>query len=865
MNIYEKSVEQVIKAFNTDLIKGLSFSEAKEYLKKYGPNIIPIKRPLTYLEIFLSQFKNPLIYILIAAAAIIFFFDNKEDAFFISFILLLNALVGTYQEGRSGNILNKLQKIMHTHSVVIRDGKRHIIESSDLVPGDLILVVEGDQVPADARIIEVSNLEVDESSLSGESIPIIKITKKLSGKQPFFEQRNMIFSGTYVTRGSAKAIVSSTGIFTTIGFIKKEIEGIDTKIPLISSIEKIAFIALWAVIFICVALFFLGILTGKDVKSMLTMLAALFICVVPEGLPVIVTLILAMGVARLAKKNVLVKRLAAVEGLGQADVIAIDKTGTLTKNEVIVEKIITNSGIEIASDLSDKKIAFIAALISGAQIDKETTTEVSIKGDPTEVSLTKFGLLFGFDKFDLEKQLSLFKEISFSVKRKLKAIFVKVKQANCFLDYNKVYLFVLGAPEALDELVGSSNDFINIFLKDGYRVLSLAEKSFTQDEWLAYEKEYLQDPELEKFYDRGLSELKFTASYGMQDEIRPDVFKTIQYVKNNDIHVVMITGDHLETAKAIAQKSGILSEYELSVTGKDLEINDIEKISVFARVSPQEKLTIIKKFQKNGHIVAMTGDGVNDVPSLVAADLGIAMGQIGTEVAKEASDIIIMDDSFGSIVEAIEEGRHIFNILKKVLLYFFATNSAEILIILFALAIKFPLPLLAIQILWLNLITDGVLNLALSMEPKNELKEESFSKVETILINKNLFFRVLYMSVPMALGSLYLFNFYLSHGIMKARTVTFFTMAFFQMFNVWNCRSERDSVFFSGLFSNVYLLGSSILIFGLQLSMVYFKPMQLFFKTIKLNLQDWLLILLISSMIIVLEELRKLYLRVTRR
>ncbi|MCK4265387.1 HAD-IC family P-type ATPase [Candidatus Babeliales bacterium] len=869
MNAYLKDIDQIVSSLSTNLKNGLEGTEAKKRLKEVGMNAIPVKSSDSYLKIFISQFKNPLIYILIAAAVIIFFLEHKTDAFFITFVLLLNAVVGTYQEGRSGNIVDRLKKLMHTSSVVIRDGKKHILESTELVPGDLIALQEGDQIPADARLVSVNNLYVDESSLTGESFPVIKTIEKFDKELSYSEQTNMIFSGSYVTEGSAFAIVTATGILTVMGRLKGVIEKVDTKIPLLKNIERIAYAILWGVAFICIALFIVGFFTGQDLKSLLTMLTALFICVVPEGLPVIVTLVLAMGVARMAKKQVLVKRLAAVEGLGQVNVIAIDKTGTLTKNKMIVDKVIVDEKILEIEEVKDKKnLGLAAALLSSVQID-QSKRGVRIKGDPTEAALTHFGEIFGFTKTEIEKKLDLFKEIPFNHEHKIKAVIFRGNLPETSLTSDTVQVFVLGAPESIDNFLDNSlsaqtKDNLKSLSNEGFRVLSLANKTLNLDEWKEYNHKYFKNGATEGFYKDALNNLSFSCIYGIQDELREGVNETVKYAKDSGIHVVMITGDYLNTANGMAKKSGILKEGELSAIGSDLyqiSNEDLERTTVFARVLPQEKLEVIQMFRRTGHVVAMTGDGVNDVPSLAAADLGISMGQIGTEIAKEASDIILLDDSFGSIVEAIEEGRHIFNTLKKVILYFFSTNAAEILIVIFAMILGFPLPLLAIQILWLNLVTDGFLDLALSMEPKGELALKKIPpKKGKMLVDKSLIIRMLFMSIPMALISLYIFNFYIKDGEIKARTMALITMAILQLFNVWNCRSNKDSIV-TGFFKNKYLLASSIFVFLLQLIIVHMKPMQVLFRTVRLNFFDWFLILLAASVIVWVEELRKFFLR----
>ena len=878
MEFFKASPDAIEKHFETNLTQGLTKQEAQKRFKDVGPNRVPYKAPDSYIKIFFQQFKSPLIYVLLAAAAIIYFVDSKTDALFISFVLLLNAFVGTYQEGKSGNILSSLQKFLRTYCVVVRDGEREIVSSENIVPGDLVVLDEGDQVPADCRVIESTNLHVNQASMTGEAQPVQKNADALeaAGDVQTFEQHNMLFSGSFVTQGTAHAVVVATGISTQTGKLHKMVEEIDTSIPLKVEIEKIAYVVLWIVLAICAALFVIGFYTGRPVKELLTILTALFICVVPEGLPVIFTLVLAMGVGRMAQKMVLVKRLQAVEGLGQVDVTLLDKTGTLTRGEVGVQKIFidlhTHAVLEVEKThehTSLSLLAHTAAIMSGAQV--ETTTAqgrvvpVHAKGDQTEVALTTFARQFKVEKPELLKGFNYFKEQPFDYESKLKVAYIKTQSfAGIPLPSDATLMLVTGAPEVVwercTEVFGDGaahkitpdnahtiTTALHDMLGDGMRVVAAAYR-IVQGEG-------------------DVSSLTFTGMYGLSDTLREGVRKVVEHARESGLHIAMLTGDHEETAKSIAKQCGIFTAGDSVLSGEKLQAMLEQggipgtETTVFARVTPENKLAIVQRYRAAGHIVAMTGDGVNDAASIAAADIGIAMGRIGTEVAKEAADVIILDDRFESIIEALEEGRHIFYTLKRVILYFFSTNMAEILVILFAITLGFALPLNAIQILFINLVTDGFLNMSLALEPKEQEVLGQPNRRGERIIDGAMLGSMMFMAVPMALGCLYLFVFYYDTGLLKARTMALISMSLFQLFNAWNCRSSRLSVFSMSLFSNKALVLASVLVFLFQFAIVYIPPLQSLFRTQALNATDWLSAIAISSSIVLLEELRKIYKR----
>jgi ATPase, P-type (transporting), HAD superfamily, subfamily IC/ATPase, P-type (transporting), HAD superfamily, subfamily IC/ATPase, P-type (transporting), HAD superfamily, subfamily IC len=690
---------------------------------------------------FLRQFNSPLIYILLLAAVIIFFVgQDKLDAFIITGVLLFNAILGTVQEGKARSILESLKRYIKAECVAIRDGKTVFLDESKLVPGDIILLLEGERIPADARVIESTNLKVDEAVLTGESKPVKKFTEpiavalnepnalngssKLTGglsvnsgyahDVSVNKQENMVFRGTYIVAGSGKAIVTATGNSTQIGKISECVQEVQEEMPLRKELNNLS---KWIVAFIlltCVAIFVIGFFTGKPLRELFVTLTALFICVVPEGLPIVLTLILVMGARKLAKINVLVKKMQAVEGLGKVDTVLVDKTGTLTRNELVVSKIVID---DIYYDVSgqgyftqgqillDKKpvsvqenaklmlMAKAGCLLNRAEINYiKVTNTFEIKGDPTEAAMYVMSSKIGLEKECLNKHCEVIYEIPFSSKWRYHAVFCKIDGV--------ATVFISGAPEIImarsKNIAQENKNKLDLMLKDGFRVVAVAVKYFNEQEVKELEsfvknntgqdyagQDYIGqdsgDQGKEKFFESFVSSgLEFLGLCGINDSIRSEVVDLVKKTKRAGIDVVMLTGDHKQTAIFVASRVGIFVDGDLVVDGDTLEkmpekelLDNLDKITVFARVTPDQKLRIVNAYKNKGKIVAMTGDGINDAPSLVAANIGIAMGGIGTEVAKQASDIVLLDDSFSSIVAGIEYGRHILYTLRRVILYFF--------------------------------------------------------------------------------------------------------------------------------------------------------------------------------------------------
>lgn len=887
---YQKDISFIIQTLQTDSLYGLSAQEVEKRIKKYGANQLEEKKPPSWITIFFLQFTSPLIYLLVCAASLIFLVaDDKIDAFIILGILLFNAVIGTIQEGRTRKILISLKEFIVQEAIVIRNGKKQLIASTQLVPGDIVIIQAGQRVPADVRIIESHNVRVDEALLTGESGAIYKSNITYEEDVPLADRKNMLYSGTYMLSGWARVVVIATGMQTEIGGIQKSVQEIQTEVPLV---QEMRYLSWWIVSFIfltCLFLLSIGLLIGTPIKDLIIVLIALFICVIPEGLPVVLTLVLVTGVYRMAKQKVLVKNMQAVEGLGHTQVIVIDKTGTITRNEMIVthlfvdEHIITISGKGYYSEgslfFNGKQIKVqpgsdLYLLAQGLRlINSSTITFVhqrgtfDVKGDPTEAALYIAAQKIPIDEQELADYKKIY-EIPFDSEYRYHAGFYEYK--------GNGIAFVVGSGEAINVRAKKAlpDAIMQQFLQEGLRLVAVAIKKFD-----------IKDVKLNTGQDSLLffkkiidSELIPLAVCGIEDSIRSEASTMVSKARKAGLHIIMATGDHQRTALAIAKQVGIYKEGDEAIDGAEFdEISDeqlsdlIMHTTVFSRVIPDQKLRIIEALHQHGLTVAMTGDGINDAPSLVAADIGIAMGSIGTEIAKSASDIILLDDSFVNIINAIEEGRHIIYTIRRVILYFFSTNCAEILILLFTFLISlfYPrvslvFPLTAAQILWLNLITDGFLDTALAMEKKEQgllYQEQWTAKKQLKLIDAGLFWHMLWCAIPMALGSLLVFLLYRPYNIDLARTMTLVTLGMFQWFNAWNCRSVKLSIWQLGLLTNKWLILATMVVAFLQVLLLHVPFLQQIFGTIPLNMYQWIFAGLVASSIVVLEELRKWYVR----
>lgn len=879
MEFYNLKLKEVFdKLISSE--EGLTQEEAQKRLEEHGYNEIKEKKRISPVKIFLSQFKNFIVIILIMAAIIAalipiiekgihnIFLEDMIDSIVITIILFLNALLGFIQEYRAERAIEALKKLASPKARVLRNDKEIEISAKELVPGDIIILEEGNKISADARLIKEINLETQESALTGESLPVEKNVGILKEKT-LAERSNMVYSGTIITKGKAKAIVVNTGMKTEIGKIASLIQ--ETKeeaTPLQKRLAQLGKFLGILVLIICIIVFGIGVLSGIDILDMFIRAVSLAVAAIPEGLPAVVTISLALAVQRMAKKNALIRKLPSVETLGSTSVICADKTGTLTHNKMTVKKIFANNKImnvsgegytregKFSGNPKDFKLLLeIGALCNDSNLDTE---KEEVIGDPTEIALIVSASKAGIDKDELEEQHPRLEELPFSSERKMMTTVHQIEGSK--VAYTK------GAPDIVLEKCNKIYENMKIrkltkkdkdgilkindsFAKDALRVLGFAFKKLNK--------------KLEE------KDLIFVGLQAMIDPPRKDAIESIKASKLAGIRTIMITGDQELTAKAIAKQLGIRGD---SVTGKALEGKElssvIEDVSIFSRVTPKQKMAIIDALKEKDHVVAMTGDGVNDAPALKKADIGIAVGS-GTEVAKEASEMIITDDNFASIVKAIKEGRIIYDNIRKFVFYLLSSNMGEVLTIFTAILIGgllawksqgvIVLPLLAIHILWINLVTDGLPALTLSVEPAEPgiMERKPRNKKEKILSNK-LILRMFLIGIVMMLGTLFMFNKYLpSINPMKAQTIAFTTLMMFQMFNVLNSRSQNKSIFKIGIFSNKCLIGAIAISIVLQLLVIY-TPLSFWFKTTFLGAIDWLWIILVSSSVLIFGEILKL-------
>ncbi len=867
-NWWHLDTQEAIKRLETDSSKGLSLQEASSRLDKYGSNQLKEKKGRSPLSIFFEQFQDFIVWILISAALVSGFLKEWVDAFAIIGIVILNAILGFIQEYRAEKSLAALNKLSSPAVKVIRDGRHDLIPSNELVPGDLIELEAGDNVPSDSRLIWLSsNFGVQEASLTGESTPVLKTTLSLEEKDiPLADRANMVYMGTSVSSGKARALVCETGMQTELGNIAGMIQEIEQEAtPLQKKLEQFGK-RIVILCFILVGLVFvLGLLRGGKAMDMFLTAVSLAVAAIPEGLPAVVTIALALGVQRMVKRHALVRKLPSVETLGCATVICSDKTGTLTKNEMTVQSIFTgnklfkvtgvgyapegevsfnNQPVKLEDHPNLKQCLLSAILCNGAELIK-TNGVYKVVGDPTEGALLTAAAKIGLDKKTQEKDYSFVEEIPFDSERKKMTI---VREHD-----GKLFAFVKGAPDVLlNDCVGLTDTEKQNILKansdladQAMRVLAVAYRVLDE----------APDKYEAKLIERGLTYIGLLA---MIDPPREEVKRAIIECKEAGIKTVMITGDHKNTAVAIARELGFFKEGSLALTGEELDkINDedfldkVRRIPVYARVSPQHKLRIVRAWRRLGEVVAMTGDGVNDAPAVKEADIGVAMGITGTDVTKEVSDMVITDDNFASIVAAIEEGRGIYDNIKKFIHYLLSCNAGEILVMFISSLAGLPAPLLPIHILWVNLVTDGLPALALGVDPVSpKIMEQAPRKNDEPVITKERGWIMLTQGAFIAFCSLLAFTFVLfieKEGIERARTAAFIVLACSQLFHSFNCRNMKESLFKIGIFTNKKLILATSVSFLLQMSVVYVPFLQKVFKTEALGLFDWFLVLLISS------------------
>jgi Ca2+-transporting ATPase len=906
------SVDRSLEELGVDPDRGLSQDEVLERRTRYGPNELIERGLKSPWQILFEQFTDAMVIVLIVAAVISIFVKDPRDAIVIGAIVVLNAILGFVQEYRAERAMAALKRMAAPRVKVRREGELKQLDSHEVVPGDIILLEAGDAVPADARLINSANLRVQEASLTGESVPVDKQTEVLEAESiPVGDRSNMLFMGTAVTYGRGTAVVVETGMHTELGRIAELIQSVESEpTPLQRRMAQLGKTLALAALGIVVLVFLLGVLQGEDLAEMFFTAVALAVAAVPEGLPAVVTISLALGAQRMLRRQALIRKLPAVETLGSVTVICSDKTGTLTENRMTVKILdVAEHTLDLDEQLRDgmpvlraadersnltwtAQTALLAggALCNDAELkeDSESEGDFTTIGDPTEGALLVAAARNGVWKDEIAEQLPRVKEIPFSSERKLMTTVHELNLNGPEDAFGKQIHQILQKPDAeyiaftkgaVDRLLGLSasvwvegqlipmddswrerieaaNDGM---ASDGLRVLGVAYRAW------ADLPENLPDDQIE-------DELVFVGMVGMIDPPRPEVHEAVAMTKTAGIRPIMITGDHPLTAQRIAKDLGI-AQTEHTLTGVDLErlddaelADELENVSVFARVSPEHKLKIVRVLQDKGQIVAMTGDGVNDAPALRRSDIGVAMGITGTDVSKEAADMVILDDNFATIVRAVREGRNIYDNVRKFIKYTLTSNTGEILVMLLAPLLGMPLPLTAIQILWINLVTDGLPGLALSQEPPEEMIMERppHSPDENILA-RGMGRQIVWIGALMGIVSLGIGYAAWMVGDEYWPTMVFTTLTLSQMGNALAIRSQRDSLFKIGLLSNKPMLGAVVFTLVLQLIVTYWPPAQSLLGTQALPPLELALSLLVSTVVFWSIELSKWIARQDRK
>lgn len=856
---YLKSVEELLSDFNSKS-EGISNKEAQKRLEKYGPNIIKKKRTFKPLKVIISQFNSFLIYILLVASAISFLIGHSVDGFVISGIIVLNVSIGFFQQYKAENAISKLRKLVVSKTRVVRDGKQMEILSEELVPGDIIIFEAGDKVNADCRIIESENLETNEAILTGESLPVSKDIKAIKKEVPLAKRSNMLFAGTGITRGTGKGLVVSTGTKTIFGEIAQNLQEIkEVKTPMQKKLDKfskqVGFVILGLVAIVAA----LGFSDKFDLVEMFVMAVALAVSAIPEGLPAVLTIGFAIASVLMSKKNVIIRRLPAVESLGGVTVICSDKTGTLTEEKMTVEELFVNNKILIKKGkeifLGNKKINLeknkeliklveTSILCNNARFEKEKEDYTFI-GDPTEISLLESSISLGFNKKELIEQNPSIKKIEFDSVRKMMSI-VRIND-----DVKTMYskgAMVKIIERSTKELINGKEKKIT---KERKKELIEFSKEMESKAYrvLAFAKKHVKNKK-----DEDENNLTFLGFMGMIDPPRMEVKSAIKECRNAGIAVKIITGDSAITAKAIAEKIGIkgkvISEEDLNaMTDEELE-SQIYDISIFARMTPKQKLRVTKTLQKLGETVAITGDGVNDVLALKSADVGVAMGIRGSDVSRDVADIVLMDDNFNSIVEGVKQGRVTYDNVKKFTKYLLAVNLGEIFLVLFALLFGMPLPLTALQILWINIAGDAFASLTLAFEKDYGVMKRKPNEDKSMLSGV---WKFLVVAGIIGFGiklAVYLISMSRNLAIEEVRSLVLTTAVFYELFFIYAVRSDK-SLKEIGVFSNKWMNIAVLASFLLHLALLY-TPMRSIFNLVPLTFENWLFIFpfIISGLVI---------------
>ncbi|WP_202079915.1 calcium-transporting P-type ATPase, PMR1-type [Caldalkalibacillus salinus] len=882
----EKAVEATLQ---TNMQQGLDWKEAKQRLRRVGPNQLQDQSQISAFAILLNQFKDFMVLVLLAATLVSGLLGEYTDAITIIAIVVLNAILGFVQEYRAEKSLIALKELTAPTAHVIREGKLEEIPASELVPGDIIYFEAGDRIPADLRLFETKGVNIEESALTGESVPVYKEAVQVIRDEnvSLGDQYNMAFMGTLVTRGSGQGIVVATGMDSQMGQIAELIQTTESiQTPLQHRLEQLGKVLITVALILTAIVVFTGIWHGHDAYKMFLAGVSLAVAAIPEGLPAVVTIALALGVQRMIKRKAIVRKLPSVETLGCASVICSDKTGTLTQNKMTVTTMwLNNQLIEVTGSGYEPKGKFYkegghtlthaqqslvsqmlefgvlcnnATLSEEAEVDggllKKKKTYWDITGDPTEGALMVAGAKAGIWKNKLNQTYQRLEEFPFDSARKMMTVYVTTSDG-----HRKVV--TKGAPDVLLERCTHviwngrktplTDHIRQHIIKANDRLAGMALRNLA----IAYRD--AGPHELQNEF-QAEQHLVFVGLFGMIDPPREEVKQAISECKQAGIKTVMITGDHQKTAEAIAQQLGIRQQGSMSINGTELEnmgqqaFEDIvEDVTVYARVSPEHKLRIVKALQKKGHVVAMTGDGVNDAPAIKASDIGIAMGITGTDVSKEASSLILSDDNFSTIKAAIEEGRNIYENIRKFIRYMLASNVGEILVMFFAMLAGMPLPLVPIQILWVNLVTDGLPAMALGVDPseKNVMSIPPRERKESIFA-RGLGWKICSRGLLIGLATLAAFWLTLQNhpdDLIRAQTIAFATLVMSQLIHVFDCRSEK-SIFHRNPFENKWLILAVLTSTLMLLGVMYLEALQPIFRTVSLSVQEWIFVLFFAAL-----------------
>lgn len=863
MNAHNLELTQVLEAWQVDAETGLSTAEVAKRLAEHGENKLKAKKKKSNLERFFDQFKDAMILILLGAAAISFviaIYEGETRAFFepllIVMIVVLNALMGMFQESKAEKALEALQNLSAPQARAIRNGKECVIEASQLVPGDIISLEAGDYVPADARLLHSASLKSEESALTGESVPSEKdATVVVAEDAPVGDRHNMVYSGCSITYGTGKAVVTATGMNTEMGKIANLLDAeMDNQTPLQVKLANLGKSLGVMAIIACAVIFVIGILDGMNVMEIFMIAVSLAVSAIPEGLPAIITVVLSIGVQRMVRRNAIIRRLPAVETLGSASVICSDKTGTLTQNRMTVVKAYdaasdTLEEISEANSPAIKALLQHAALCCDGTVEFEDGQEIHI-GDPTETAIVLAAHKNGMPKADLNRQYPRLAELPFDSDRKRMTTINRIDGQNIVIVKGAFDLLIEKCIAGNLDAAKKHNDEMS---REALRVIAVAYKQI---------EAVPENPTIEELE----KDLTLIGIVGMIDPPRPEAREAVAICRKAGIKPVMITGDHVVTASAIAQELGIFLEGDDAITGRELQAmteeelaQRVRNISVYARVSPEDKIRIVRAWQKQGEIVSMTGDGVNDAPALKAADIGCAMGITGTDVAKGAADMILTDDNFATIVEAVREGRGIYDNIRKAVGFLLGTNIGEVLTVFFAMILWKQAPLLSMQLLWINLVTDSLPAIALGMEPveRDVMNRKPRPKDESIFAHGLGLLVVLQGAMFAGLTLIgFLIGWRNTGDVVAGRTMAFIILAMTQIVHSFNMRSGH-SLLKIGPFTNKYLNGAALISTALTALVVFIPPVALVFGLTALTANQYLIALALACTPVLVIELTK--------